>query len=101
MKFAKKALLFFFISFAFGVLWLVFGNLVDISRVKNFELIIFTGLFIASICLALLFTRKYIKRADESILKKVGYIVAITIPSFSVMVGGLYTAIIIGLTYLH
>lgn len=101
MKFAQKALIYFFISFACGVLWLVFGNLVNVSMVKNYELIVFIGLFITSSCLAFLSTRKHLKRTDESILKKIGYIGAITITSFSIMVGAFYAAIFIGLTYLH
>lgn len=101
MKFVKKALIGLPASAAFGVLWLVLLNLADVSRINNYELIVYAGLVVASICIAIFSVRNYLKRTENSVSKKIGYIAAITIPSFLVMLGTFYGIIFLGLTYLH
>lgn len=100
-KFVKNALLCFVASSIFGVLWLVFLNLADVARINQYEGIVVAGFVVAAICMALLFTRKYLMQTERSMLRKAGYVTAVAIPSLAVMVGAFYAAIFVGLTYLH
>lgn len=98
MKYVKKGIFCLITSSVFAVLWLLLLNLFESLISKNYEFISFLVFIIVSICIAIFFTKDFIKQKDKNILKKISIVILFAIMSFTVIVGVFYL-VIFGLLY--